>query len=97
MLRKTSAAILILGILFIVGCSTHIHRVGDGAQGKSMIEARQWYVLFGLVPINQVDTATMAGDATDYEIMTQANVVDIVIGILTGGLSISTRTVTVRK
>ena len=97
MLRKSCAAILILGILFIVGCSTHIHKVGDGAQGKGMIEARQWYVLFGLVPINQVDTAVIAGDATDYEIMTQANVVDIVIGIFTGVVSVSSRTVTVSK
>ena len=33
-------------------CATHGHKMGNGAQGNDMMEARQWYVLFGLVPIN---------------------------------------------
>ena len=97
MLRKFSAAVLVLGILFVIGCSTHVHKVGNGAQGIDMIEARQWYVLFGLVPINEVDTNVMAGGATDYEIMTEANLIDIVIGAFTGAVTVGSRTVTVRK
>jgi hypothetical protein len=100
MLRKFSAAVLILGILFVIGCSTHVHKVGNGAQGNDMndmIEARQWYVLFGLVPLNEVDTNVMAGGATDYEIKTQANLIDVVIGVFTAAVSVSSRTVTVRK
>ena len=100
MLRKFSAAVLILGLLFVIGCSTHVHKVGNGAQGNDMndmIEARQWYVLFGLVPINEVDTNAMAGEATDYEITTELTAIDIIIGLFTGVVSVSSRTVTVRK
>jgi hypothetical protein len=97
MLRKFSAAVLIVGILFVIGCSMHVHKVGNGAQGNDMMEARQWYVLFGLVPINEVDTNAMAGEATDYEIMTQHTGLDVIINIFTGAISINSRTVIVRK
>ena len=100
MLRKFSAAVLILGILFVIGCSTHVHKVGNGAQSNDMndmIETRQWYVLFGLVPINEVDTNVMAGAATDYEITTELTALDFIINVFTGMVSVSSRTVTVRK
>ena len=58
---------------------------------------RQWYVLYGLVPINEVDTNAMAGAATDYEIMTQHTGLDVIINIFTGAISINSRTVIVRK
>lgn len=97
MLRKFSAVVLILGILFIVGCSTHVHKIGNGAQGNDMMEARQWYVLWGLVPMNVVDTNAMAGAATDYEITTEHTVLDFIINVFTGVATISSRTVTIRK
>lgn len=97
MLRKCLAVVLILGVLFVIGCSTHIHRVGNGPQGNDMMIQRQWYVLFGLVPLNQVDTNAMAGGATDYVIMTQATPLDIVINIFTSTISVYSRTVVVRK
>jgi hypothetical protein len=97
MLRKLSVVVLIVGILFVIGCATHVHKVGNGAQGNDMMEARQWYVLFGLVPINEVDTNAMAGEATDYEIMTQHTGLDVIINIFTGAISINSRTVIVRK
>ena len=100
MIRKFSAAVLILGILFVIGCSTHVHKVGNGAQSNDMndmIETRQWYVLFGLVPINEVDTNAMAGEATDYEITTELTAIDIIINLFTGVVSVGSRTVTVRK
>ena len=99
MLRKCAAAILIVGVLFVIGCATqtHIHNVGNGAQGIDMMEARQWYVLWGLVPINQVSTKAMAGEATDYEIMTGYTTRDFIMNIITGWVSINSRTVAVRK
>ena len=97
MVRKCLVVVLILGVLFVIGCSTHIHRVGNGPQGNDMMIQRQWYVLFGLVPINQVDTHAMAGGATDYAIITQNTPIDIVISLFTGVISVSSRTVVVRK
>ena len=96
MLRKVSAIVLIVSILFIVGCSTHLHKVGQGAQGNDMTEARQWYILAGLIPINEVNTQAIAGGAINYEIVTTQTVLDSIVAILTGSLLMS-RTVTVRQ
>ncbi len=97
MFKKCSAVLIIAAMLFVIGCSTHVHQIGKGAQGTDMIESRQWYVLWGLIPINEVDTAAMAGGATDYEIMTQANLIDVIINTVLSEVSIHCRTVTVRK
>ena len=97
MLKKLSALLLIVGMLFVIGCASHIHTVGKGAQGTDMIESRQWYVLWGLVPINEVDTQAMAGGATDYNIITEVNVLDAIINAFVGSATIYCRTVTVLK
>ena len=96
MLRKVSAIVLIVAILFVVGCSTHIHKVGNGPQGNDMTEVRQWYLIAGLVPINEVNTNAMAGGSNNYEIVTTENVIDVIVTIVTGAL-VTSRTVTVRK
>ncbi len=97
MFKKLSAMLLIVGMLFIIGCASHMHTVGNGAQGADIIESRQWYVLWGLVPINEVDTQAMAGAATDYNIITEVNVLDAVINAFVGSATIYCRTVTVLK
>ena len=96
MLRKCLAVVLILGVLLVIGCSTHIHKVGNGASGNDVMVARQWYVVAGLVPINSVDTNAMAGAATDYEIRTTQTVFDAIVGGVTFAL-VTSRTVVVRK
>jgi hypothetical protein len=83
--------------LFIGGCYSVTHVVGDGAKGNTTESERQWYVLFGLVPINEVDSKEMAGGATDYEITTEFTFVDLVIGVFTSLVSIQPQTVTLKK
>ena len=78
-------------------CYTNTHMVGTGAKGSQSVEKRQWYVLWGLVPINNVDSKTMVGDARDYTVVTQFTFVDIVIGIFTGFVTVGPRTVKVTK
>ncbi len=97
MFKKLSAVLLIIGMLCVIGCATHTHKIGNGAQGTDMIESRQWYVLWGMVPINDVDTQAMAGEATDYNIITEVNLLDGVINAFVGSASIYCRTVTVLK
>lgn len=97
MLRKLSAVFLVVAMLFVIGCAAHTHKVGNGAQGYDVTEARQWYIVWGLVPINDVDTNAMAGEATDYEITTSYTPIDFIIGVVAGSVSISSRTVSVRK
>ena len=97
MFRKTSAALLIVGMLFVIGCAAHVHKVGNGAQGNEVTQAQQWYILWGVVPLNDVDTNAMAGEATDYEITTLITPVDFVISAVLSFVTINCRTVSVRK
>ena len=82
-------------VLFISACTTHTHIVGKGAQGTAEVSKRQLWII-ALVPINDVDTRKMAGGATDYEIQTQVDIIDMIVGGLTSGI-ISSRKVTVKK
>jgi PBP1b-binding outer membrane lipoprotein LpoB len=88
---------IVLLLLVFVGCTTHIHNVGNGPQTQSTAEARQWYILWGLVPINEVSTNTMSGNTDDYQIKTEVTPIDILIGIVASVVTVSSRTVTVTK
>ena len=107
--NKLITITLIISMLFI-SCATHLHHVGHGPQTGTKVTSRQFYLLYGLVPLNSVDTNKMAGiDSngnyiTDYEIQTQTGPIDIGIaiglGMFTMGLGpviIQSRTVTITK
>ena len=109
MKKQLIVTCMILSILF-VGCATHVHTVGYGPQKGGKVTARQFYLFYGLVPLNSVDTNEMAGkDAngnyiTNYDIKTQHGPVDILLamglGMVTYGIGpviIQSRTVTVIK
>ncbi len=95
-MRKRVIGVLLL-VLFLTGCAGHVHTVGTGPQGSSVVEARQWYVLWGLVPINDVDTSVMAAGAGNYQIETEQSFLDVVINIFTGMITVQSRTVTVTR
>lgn len=109
-MKKIVISMMLVSSLLIVGCSTHIHTVGYGPQSGIVKTERQYYLLWGLIPINTVDTqAGLAEDEINYEIRTQTGVGDyfvmigppIFFGIIFGaplpvGL-ITSRTVTVTK
>ena len=97
MFKKFVVAVMALTFLFVIGCSTHIHEIGSGASGSNDTAQRQWYILFGLVPLNNVDSNAIAAGAADYTVKTQASFLDIVIGMFTGIVTINSRTVTVTK
>ena len=101
--NKLIAITLIISMLFI-GCATHLHSVGHGPQSGVKATARQYYLLWGLVPLNTVDTNKMAGtdingnQIEDYEIQTQVGPLDFVINsvsFFTIGMILTSRTVTV--
>ena len=105
-MKKIVVMIMIVSSLLLIGCATHVHTVGYGPQSGVKATARQYYLLWGLVPLNTVDTNKMAGtdingnQIEDYEIQTQFSVLDITINwisIVTTGWFISSRTVTVTK
>ncbi|MFB3133649.1 MAG: Bor/Iss family lipoprotein [Rhodothermales bacterium] len=92
-----ATALLLFVMLVTSGCSAHTHIIGDGGDGSETVEKRQWYVLWGLVPINDVDSAEMADGATDYTIETEQSALDVIINIFTSFVSVYSRTVTVTK
>lgn len=89
------AGLALIGMLS--GCYTQIHKVGSGAAGSNVVAQQQWFALWGLVPITQVDSNAMAAGATNYTIQDQTTVIDVIIGIFTGIVTIYPRTVTVTK
>jgi Bor protein len=96
-MKKLLVLLVVVSMLLVVSCSTNIHKVGKGAQGGEVISQRQWYAVYGLAPLNNIDTNQMAGDAQDYEIVTQQSFMDGLISIVLSELTISCRTVTVKK
>ncbi len=96
MKRVTAILLMACFVLVLAGCSAHIHMIGKGAQGNNIIEERQWYVLWGIVPINDVDTSQMTS-AADYTIKTEHSALDFIINIFTGLVTVYSRTVTVTE
>jgi len=99
-MKKTALKLtgLLLGVMFLfASCMTHVHTVGSGAQGNTKMEERQWFVLWGLVPINEVDSHEMAGDAENYTITTEQATLDVIINLFTSYVTVVSRTVTVEK
>ncbi|MFQ5570801.1 MAG: Bor/Iss family lipoprotein [Rhodothermales bacterium] len=90
-------ALFVFGMMFSSGCMLHTHVVGSGASQGDIQEARQWYILWGLVPINEVDTADMTTGSSNYVIETQVTPLDFVINIFTGIVTVYSRSVTVTK
>ena len=89
------AALLV--VMLLAGCSAHTHKVGAGAQGVDKTEDRQWYILWGLVPLNDIDSADMTEGATDYTVNTEVSAIDALINMVTLIVTVSARTVTVTK
>jgi hypothetical protein len=88
--------VLAIAALSTAGCVSHQHTVGLGATGTGEQTARQYYFLFGLVQVNEVDTQRMAPDLTSYSVETKYGLLDLVLSPLLLPLTLTTRTVTVR-
>ncbi len=97
MLKTITAIILVVTMLFVMGCTAHTHYIGQGAQNGETVSKRQWYILWGLVPLGDVDTQAMAAGAQNYEIKTSWAPLDILLNIFTGMVTIQSRTVKVTK
>ena len=94
--RIAIMTVLVAAVCF-TGCFTIKHTVGAGAKGSQTESARQWFALWGLVALNSPDSKEMAKGATDYTITTTQTFVDGLIGMFTGIVTISPRTVEVTR
>lgn len=90
-------ALLAVALSFAAtGCVSHQHVVGLGPTGTGSVSARQYYVLFGLLQVNEVDTQRFAPELTSYAIDTRFSLTDLVLTTLLLPLTVTTRTITVK-
>ncbi len=98
-MKKVYIFLTCLFVLFapLSGCYTMNNTIGSGApDGAPVAEDRQWFLLWGLVPLNNVDGGKMAqanGLQTNYTIQTQQSIIDVVLNIFTGFVSLYSRDV----
>lgn len=92
-----ASTMVLLFTLCMAGCTAHTHIVGTGGTTGEVVEERQWYILWGLVPINDVDSNAMAAGAENYTIETEQSALDVIINIFTGVITVNSRTVTVTR
>lgn len=96
MKAKSNFAVLLL--VFLSSCMAHSHIVGQGPLGSVEIEQKQYYMFFGLIELNEVDTKKMARPHTNYEITTCFTMSDIFLAApFLVPFTIIRRTVSVRK
>jgi hypothetical protein len=86
----------VLVLPFLAGCMWHRHVVGLGGSDTNVVTTRQYYVLFGLFAVNEVDTQRLAGDLTSYSVETGYGLTDILISPFLLPLTLTSRTVRVR-
>jgi hypothetical protein len=78
-------------------CQVHTHRVGSGPVGESQQSARQYYILFGLLQLNEVNVQRMTSDLTSYDIESEFSWVDFFLMPVFLPLTVTSRTVTVYR
>jgi hypothetical protein len=95
-MKKVSLALAMVVILFS-SCYTLTHTVGNGGGSGEKVEKRAWYILWGLVPLNTVESKALAGNASNYTVTTSHTVIDVLLNIVTGIVTVGSQTVTVQK
>jgi hypothetical protein len=97
-MKKIRTLLFALTIAFAISsCYTLEHTVGSGAKGNVTTSKRQWYILWGLVPLNEVNSKDLAGGAANYNVRSQHTFVDGVISAITGIITVSCQSVMVTK
>ena len=96
LLRLTAALALVL----LPGCFTFTHTVGNGPanpKAPQVTEHTRWFALFGILPFDQTDSKSYAGNARDYRVSTKFTVLDCVISTFTSFVTIYRQTIIVEK
>ena len=81
----------------LCACQVHTHRIGAGPSGLGSDSLRQYYLLFGLVPVSEGDSQRLTQDSTSYEIVTKYSLVDMLLAPILAPLTMTSRTVQVNR
>ena len=93
----TLVASLVMASTFSSGCFTQRVRVGTGANGGEKMEHRQWFALWGLIPITEIDPEGSLNGATNYDVVSTFTPVDVIVGIVTGIVTVQPKTIIIEK
>lgn len=95
-MRRVCTLVVVLVLLVCPSaCLVHEHRVGLGPVGVGEAAARQYYLFFGLVRLNNVDAQRLAVGKTSFSVRTGFTFVDILLAPFLAPFTITTRTVAV--
>lgn len=95
----TRVALVALACAPLAACFTLTHTVGRGPQSPTPVIATEteWFALWGLVPLEPVDSAVLAGPTPDYRVTTKFTAMDVVITAFSSLLTFYRQTVIVEK
>ena len=99
--RKVIIVISLGIIIMFSSCMATMHTVGTGGKGnckeKGQYDAKkkQWYLFWGALPLNKVDSKELAGGTQNYTVRTTTSLGDFLIAI-PGSYLFGIRTQTIR-
>lgn len=99
MSRTIARIALAASCALLPGCFTFTHTVGRGPQSPipTAVAETQWFALWGLVPLDPIDSKQLAGPVGDYRVTTKFTLVDVVITTFSSFLTLYRQTVVVEK
>ena len=99
---KVNLVLALFGLSIIMtSCNATMHTVGTGGKGdcKSVgqfdAKKKQWYLFWGLLPLNKVDSKDLASGSQNYTVRTTTSFGDGLIAI-PGSYLLGLRTQTIR-
>ena len=84
-------------LLLLPSCMTFRHKVHNGALGSVEVSQNKYFLLFGLIHLNKVDSRAMAAPQKSYVVTTEFTFTDLLVSALLSPLTIVRQTVTVKK
>lgn len=85
-MKKINFSVSLLTVMiFLSSCYATMHTVGTGGKGDCKspdqydAKAKRWYLFWGALPLNNVDSKTLAGGASNYTIRTTTSFGDLLI------------------
>ena len=93
--RRCSRLLAASLLALLCGCLGHTHVVGVGPTGLGSDTVRQYYMFFGLMPLNEVNVQRVTGDLAGYEIHSEFGFMDLFLSPLLFFVTGTSRTVTV--
>jgi hypothetical protein len=99
---KVNSLVVLFGLsILFSSCNATMHTVGTGGKGDCKTagqydaKKKQWYLFWGLLPLNKVNSKDLANGSQNYTIRTTTTFVDGLISI-PGGYLLGLRSQTIR-